>query len=55
MRKADNLTTICEPIVYRMSHNPMGLHGVTGLTLPFFYVYVLRNLEDGRLLSIRVV
>jgi hypothetical protein len=30
-RKADNLTTICESIVYKMlgastSHNPMGLH-----------------------------
>jgi hypothetical protein len=31
-RKADNLTTICELIVYKnvgasTSHNPMGLHG----------------------------
>jgi hypothetical protein len=31
-RKADNLTAICEPIVYKnveasTSHSPMGLHG----------------------------
>jgi hypothetical protein len=33
VRKADNLTTICEPIVLEdvgalASHNPMGLHGL---------------------------
>jgi hypothetical protein len=32
-RKANNLTAICEPIVYKnveaaTSHNPMGLHGL---------------------------
>jgi hypothetical protein len=30
-READNLTDICEPIVYvgaSMSHNPMGLRGL---------------------------
>jgi hypothetical protein len=26
--KADSLTAICEPIVWKMSHNPMGLHGL---------------------------
>jgi hypothetical protein len=33
MRKANNLTAICEPAVYKnveasTSHNPMGLHGL---------------------------
>jgi hypothetical protein len=33
VRKADNLTAICESIVYKnvgasTSHNPMGLHGL---------------------------
>jgi hypothetical protein len=38
-RKADNLTAICEPIVYKnlgasTSHSPMGLHGRYRATLP---------------------
>jgi hypothetical protein len=42
VRKADNLTTICEPIVLDVgtstSHNPMGLHGLLqGLFYPFFF------------------
>jgi hypothetical protein len=42
-RKADNLTAICELIVYEnvkalTSHNPMCLHGLLqGLALPYFF------------------
>jgi hypothetical protein len=39
-RKADNVTAICEPTVYKnvgasMSYNPMGLHG---LIQGYFYL-----------------
>jgi hypothetical protein len=43
-RKADNLTAICEPIIYKnreasTSHIPMTLHGqFTGVTLPLYYI-----------------
>jgi hypothetical protein len=41
-RKADNLTAICEPIVYKnvgasTSHSPMGLHGPLQGYLYFFF------------------
>jgi hypothetical protein len=40
-RQADNLTAICEPIVYKKmgtstSHNPMGLHGLLQGQFYFF-------------------
>jgi hypothetical protein len=34
-RKADNLTVICEPIVYKMWETPQP---VTGIGLPFFTI-----------------
>jgi hypothetical protein len=41
--KADNLTAICEPILYKnsgasTSHNPMGLHGLLQEKLYIFSI-----------------
>jgi hypothetical protein len=51
-RKADNLTAICEPIVYKYvgastSHSPMGLHGpLQGyLYLYLYYESIHINLQ----------
>jgi hypothetical protein len=43
--KADNLTAICEPTVYKMwgastSHNPMGFHGLLQEEFTFFLPYL---------------
>jgi hypothetical protein len=41
-RKADNLTTICEPTVYKMWEPPWP---VTGVALPFFFLLFTMNIN----------
>jgi hypothetical protein len=47
VRKADNLTAMCEPIGSLTSHNPTGLHGVTGIALLTSYPVGTGGKEAG--------
>jgi hypothetical protein len=53
-RKADNLTAIYEPIVYKnvgtsTSHNPMGLHGLLQGYLYFLLTTTFLNVRGHKL------
>jgi hypothetical protein len=45
VRKAGNLTAICEPCLENVGastfYNPMDLHGVTGIALPFLIFVII--------------